>query len=232
MKQKKRITPGTGARTTSRDPTLEIDISYKNLTDAGFDEFIAALQECMSFRDAEHPDGAAKVTELHLRGNGLTVRSLEKLTAVIELSSGDLRELDLSNNCIDIADHDGDEAKLWLRFLRAFEGCFVLKKVDFGGNRLGLAGVEMLARAYMQSELEYFEGEVSDDGPGSTGDEVEDVVDGMAAVKMNGHKENDATGRGGRSKKSPSKGKAKQNGMPYLLLHLWSVVWTNISRYN
>lgn len=221
MKQKKRITPGTGSRTTSRDPTLDIDISDKNLTDAGFDEFIAALQECMSFRDAEHPDGAAKVTELHLRGNGLTVRSLEKLTDVIELSCSDLRELDLSNNCIDIADGGDDEVKgLWLRFLRAFEGCFVLKKVDFGGNRLGLAGVEMLARAYMQSELDFFEGEVSDNGVGSVGDEIEDV-DRLAAVKMNGHKENDAAGRGGRSKKSPSKVKAKQNGEPYLPPPIW-----------
>lgn len=210
LHKKKRITPGSGARNTSRDPTLEIDLSDKNLTDDGFDEFIDALLECMKFRDAEHSDGAAKVTELHLSGNQLTVQSLEKLGEAIALSAGDLREFDLSRNRIEVCDNEQKE--LWFRFLVAFDGCYVLKKIDLGHNKLGIKGVEMLARAYLRSEVE---------DPGTNGEEEDGatVVDGVA-LKLNGHKENDNPGRS-RSKRSPGKGKAKQNGKKHQLTHFY-----------
>ncbi|BCR83137.1 uncharacterized protein ACHE_10539S [Aspergillus chevalieri] len=193
---KKRITPGSGARNTSRDPILELDVSDKNLTDTGFAEVIDALLECMKYRDTEHPDGAAKLTELHLSGNQLTIMSLEKLGEVVELSSGDLRELDISRNAIDIRGDDDQGKGIWLEFLKAFAGCYVLKKLDLGMNRLGIAGIELLSRVYTRSDLDFFEEE----------DEEEIVVEEMATLDVN-EKENDR----GRSKKSP-KGKARQNG--------------------
>lgn len=152
----------------------------------------------MKYRDTEHPDGAAKLTELHLSGNQLTIMSLEKLGEVVELSSGDLRELDISRNAIDIRGDDDQGKGIWLEFLKAFAGCYVLKKLDLGMNRLGIAGIELLSRVYTRSDLDFFEEE----------DEEEIVVEEMATLDVN-EKENDR----GRSKKSP-KGKARQNGKP------------------
>lgn len=156
----------------------------------------------MHFRDEEHPDGAAKITELHLSGNQLTLTSLGKLIEIIAESCADLREIDLSRNRIEIRDQEQKYA--WLAFLRAFDDCCVLKKVDFSGNVLGIGGMEMLARAYMQSNLNFDEDE--DEDSLENGDDDEEVADDMAALKVNGHKE------GSRSKKSPSKAKGKQNG--------------------
>lgn len=153
----------------------------------------------MKFRDAEHPDGAAKVTELHLSGNQLSVNSLEKLGEVVELSAGDMRELDISRNNIVVRSDNDREKQTWFAFLGTFKGCYVLKKVDFGANRLGIAGVELLSRAYTHSDLDFFEEE----------DEEEVLVDEMATMGVNEEKENDR----GRSKRSP-KSKAKQNGKP------------------
>ncbi|OJJ82773.1 uncharacterized protein ASPGLDRAFT_174309 [Aspergillus glaucus CBS 516.65] len=185
---KKRITTGSGARNTSRDPILELDVSDKNLTDTGFTDVLHTLLECMKYRDAEHPDGAAKLTELHLPGNQLTILSLEKLGEVVELSAGDLRELDISRNQIEIRGDDDKGKGIWLEFLRAFEGCYVLKKLDLGMNRLGIVGVELLSRVYTRSDLDFFEEEGQE----------EIVVEEMEALDVN-EKENDR----GRSKKSP-----------------------------
>ena len=179
----------------------------------------------MKFRDAEHPDGAAKVTELHLSGNQLTVQSLEKLGEVIALSAGDLREFDLSRNRIEVCDDEQKER--WFGLLVQFDGCYVLKKIDLGHNKLGIKGVEMLARAYLRSELDFVEGEVEEVGAnGEEEDGAATAVDGVA-LRVNGHKENDNPGRS-RSKRSPGKGKAKQNGMKRPPAHIHIYDWTNM----
>lgn len=178
----------------------------------------------MKFRDAEHPDGAAKVTELHLSGNQLTVQSLEKLGEVIALSAGDMREFDLSRNRIEVCDDEQKER--WFGFLVKFDGCYVLKKIDLGHNNLGIKGVEMLARAYLRSELDFVEGEVEDSGTNGEEEDGATVVDGVA-LRVNGHKENDNPGRS-RSKRSPGKGKAKQNGMKHPHAHVDKDHWANM----
>lgn len=178
----------------------------------------------MEFRDAEHPDGAAKITELHLSGNQLTVQSLEKLGEVIALSAGDMREFDLSRNRIEVCDDEQKER--WFGFLVKFDGCYVLKKIDLGHNNLGIKGVEMLARAYLRSELDFVEGEVEDSGTNGEEEDGATVVDGVA-LRVNGHKENDNPGRS-RSKRSPGKGKAKQNGMKHPHAHVDKDHWTNM----
>ncbi|KAJ9239386.1 hypothetical protein DTO271D3_5765 [Paecilomyces variotii] len=152
---KKRIPPGIFSKAAARDPTLEIDIADKHLTDEGFDLFIDDLIECIEYRNDEHLDGIVRLAELHLQGNCLTARSLKKLARVISLSAGDLRELDLSDNKIEI--QQPEHRMIWQEFLESFQRCYVLKKLDLSRNPLGPRGAEILARSYMQSELDFLE---------------------------------------------------------------------------
>ncbi|KAF3406284.1 hypothetical protein DPV78_001710 [Talaromyces pinophilus] len=138
-----------------RDPILEIDISGKELTDDGFNEFILDLRIALQFTSPEYPQGINKLQELHLRGNCLTANALVELAKVIQLSARDLKELDISNNEINIA--TVSDAQKWKYFLQSFEQCCVLKKIDFSGNTLGTWGIEVLARVYIRSELDFVE---------------------------------------------------------------------------
>ena len=104
--------------------------------------------------------------ELHLAGNELSVESLEKLARVVALGCRDLRELDLSANCIQVV--TSREKELWESFLHAFDGCFVLKKLDLSGNPIGAAGLEAFVRVYVRSELDFV---VDDEGGRAEPDE-------------------------------------------------------------
>lgn len=77
------------------------------------------------------------------------IDSLFALVKVIKLSSNSLRDLDLSHNKIKV--ETPNERNLWERFLKSIAGCAMLKRVNFGGNPLGSFGVELLAKAYIQS---------------------------------------------------------------------------------
>ena len=199
---------GTSGKATARDPTLELDISGKKLTDNGFAEFIQDLIDCMKFRDSEHPDGAAKLTELHLQGNELSVKSLSKLAEVIVLATGELRELDLSSNSIQVI--TPDDKAVWEAFLKSFKDCFMLKKLDIGNNRLGFVGVETLVRTYTQSELDFLEVD-ADAVIKSAHDDEQDLVDEMATLTVKGDKENQPTGSHSKKASQRPKG-SKQNG--------------------
>lgn len=223
--QKKRMAPGSGSKAAARDPTLEIDLTGKGLTDDGFAEFIDDLISCINCRDAEHPLGLAKVTELHLQSNKLTVQSLLKLGDVIASSGGDLRELDLSRNDIRIVTEE--EKTIWKLFLGSFKNCYMLKKLDLAGNPIGTAGLEILARGYIKSDLDFLEADaeaiVSQDHGFST--DVEDgeeaaLEEETAALKIDVKASSDC--KSGCAKKSPSKvGRAaRQNGMDIPLIQL------------
>ncbi|EED17415.1 conserved hypothetical protein [Talaromyces stipitatus ATCC 10500] len=138
-----------------RDPVLEIDISGKELTDDGFNEFILDLRIALQSASPEYPQGINKLQELHLKGNQLTVNALVELAKIIQLSSRDLKELDVSNNDISIITIS--DAQKWKYFLQSFSQCCVLKKIDFSGNSLGARGIEILARVYIRSELDFVE---------------------------------------------------------------------------
>lgn len=190
---------------------MEIDVSGKELTDEGFAEFIDDLIACMKLRDEEHPEGSAKVIELHLQGNQLTVVSLRKLSEVIKLSIADLRELDISHN--NFAVSTAEEQKIWYDFLDSFKNCFLLKKLDLGNNPLGQKGIEILARVYMQSDLDFLESD-ADAVVGMNGDgdhEGDAIANELENLNING-KDNEASKKQS-SKQSPKKGKAaQQNG--------------------
>jgi Leucine Rich repeat len=145
--------PETASRAATRDPYLEIDIASKELTDQGLALFIDDLIACLEFRDSDHPQGIGRLTEFHLQNNALTTHSLKKLSRIIALSAGDLRELDLSGNEIRIV--TPEQRLSWQQFLESFNTCYMLKKLDFSHNPLGPRGIEILARVYMRSELDF-----------------------------------------------------------------------------
>lgn len=115
--------------------------------------FIDDLIDCIQYRDDEHPHGTLQLTELSLKGNDLTTASMAKLGPVIALSAGTLNRLDISEN--DIRVTNNIQRKEWETILRSFQGCYMLKKIDFGGNNLGPAGFDVLARVYTQSDLDF-----------------------------------------------------------------------------
>ncbi|KAF4295027.1 hypothetical protein KXV50_009246 [Aspergillus fumigatus] len=227
---KKRVTPGIGAKAAARDPNVEIDVSGKELTDEGFAEFIDDLITCMKYRDEEHPEGSAKVIELHLQGNQLTIVSLRKLSEVIKLSIADLRELDISHNNFVVC--TPEEQEIWYHFLDSFKNCFLLKKVDFGNNPLGPKGIEILARVYMQSDLDFLEAD-ADAVVGINGEgdhEGDTIADGLENLKING-KDNEATKKVS-SKQSPKKSKvAQQNGFSHPTCATKKLTYAELERY-
>ncbi|KAL2813051.1 hypothetical protein BDW59DRAFT_167645 [Aspergillus cavernicola] len=220
---KKRIPPGIGSKAAARDPVLEIYLDGKCLTDEGFAQFIDNLLECIRYRDEQHPVGLAKVTEFQLKGNNLTVKSLSKLGEVIVNSTGDLRELDLSNNDITVV--SAEDKAIWKAFLESFQNCYMLKKLDISGNPIGPAGLEILARVYIKSDLEYVEGDA-----GAIIEEQLGFVEEVSALKIAG-KENESP-RAVRSKKSPNKGKAaKQSGASTAVSASKSITTNDLRKY-
>ena len=81
-----------------------------------------------------------------MKDNDLSTRSLEALTPIIRLAAHDLRDLDLSNNHIQI--NTTDEVAIWEQFLTSFEDCCTLRRLDLSGNSLGAKGFEVLLRVY------------------------------------------------------------------------------------
>ncbi|RDW65860.1 uncharacterized protein DSM5745_09599 [Aspergillus mulundensis] len=234
---KKRIPPGIGSKAAARDPTLEIDLTGKCLTDEGFSQFIDDLIECVRYRDEAHPVGLAKVTEFHLQGNNLTVHSMAKLGEIIAKNPGDLRELDLSNNDIRVV--TAEEKDIWKSFLCSFKNCYVLTKLDISRNPLGVAGLEILANVYIKSDLEYLEADadaIVRENLGLAHDEDSALAEEANTLKIgeNSSKENSDPRSGtGRSKKSPNKGgkTGKQNGTPAAVTPSKSVALVDLKKY-
>ncbi|KAL2809894.1 hypothetical protein BJX63DRAFT_445046 [Aspergillus granulosus] len=203
---KKRIPPGTGAKAAARDPTLEIDLTGKALTDTGFAHFINDLLACILYRGDEHPTGLAKVTEFYLQGNNLTVLSLPKLGEVVANSAGDLRELDISQNDICVA--SAQERAIWKTFLDCFKNCYVLRKLDLSGNPIGPAGLEIFACVYIKSDVDYLETDAAAI-VGATANEEPALTEDVRTLSAKGNESTCVN----RAKTPVGKGKAiKQNG--------------------
>lgn len=67
------------------------------MTDAGFFEVASALVEALAY-DGVH-GRCARLEELCLKDNQLTIASLQAMTPIIQLACSDLRDLDLSGSC-------------------------------------------------------------------------------------------------------------------------------------
>ncbi|KAE8339217.1 hypothetical protein BDV24DRAFT_152951 [Aspergillus arachidicola] len=195
--QRKRLPDGPGFKAAARDPTLEIDIANKKLTDQDLSMFIDDLLECIR-------EDLAKVIEFHIQGNSLTIKSLPKLGEAIALNAGEMRELDISNNNINISPSPEDKA-MWCQFLNSFKNCYMLKKLDLGGNPLGPVGLEILARVYIKSDLHFLE----DDANAIVEPKHEErsFIEDSTAVNVTAGKENERSTKGSRPGKSPNKGK-------------------------
>ncbi|KAB8229778.1 uncharacterized protein BDW43DRAFT_321816 [Aspergillus alliaceus] len=194
---RKRLPDGHGFKAAARDPTLEIDISNKNLTDKDLSLFIDDLLECIR-RDL------AKVTEFHIQRNNLTIQSLPMLGEVIALNAGELRELDISNNNINV-NPTSEDKEAWCKFLSSFRNCYMVKKLDLSGNPLGSVGMENLARVYIKSDLDFLE----DDAEAIVEPKHDErsLIEDTTVTKVTTGKENEGSTRGSRPAKSPNKGK-------------------------
>ncbi|ODH47968.1 hypothetical protein GX48_05900 [Paracoccidioides brasiliensis] len=187
---KKRIPPGIGAKAAARDPHVEIDLTGKEVTDEGFAVFVDDLINCIQYRDAEHPDGIVHLTEIAIKGNALTVASMEKLGRVIALSNDSLTQVDISDNQISVTSRK--ERDVWQRFLESFQGCYLLRKVDFSGNPFGGGGFDVFARVYTQSDLDFVVEPLNNDGVNMSvdTDRVETTSRATGTVGLNQDKEN------------------------------------------
>lgn len=91
-----------------------------------------------------------RLEELCLRGNGLGISSLRALTPIIRLACNDFRDLDLSGN--DFSVNTEDDVAIWEGFLKSFEECWTLRRIDLSGNALGPRAFEVLIRVYARAD--------------------------------------------------------------------------------
>ena len=148
LPQLKRIPPGPNYKAAIRDPTVDIDVSGKALSDEGLQEVAKALIKSMTY-DGEHGK-VVRLEEVCLKENKLTAKCLRSLAGVVALAAEDLRDLDLSENSICII--TDQQAADWEEFLESFSRCYALRRIDLGGNALGRRAFEILARVYGKSE--------------------------------------------------------------------------------
>lgn len=127
-----------------------------------------------------------KLTELIVKGNALTVAGMAKLAPVVALSNSSLVKLDISDNEIEITNKT--QRCDWCTFLMSFEGCFMLKTVDFSGNKLGSQGFDVISKVYLKSDLDYVEpspiGNHHDNG------DVQGVEAKLKSIDLNSDKNN------------------------------------------
>lgn len=157
-----------------------MDLTGKKLTDEGFAAFVDDLLESLEYRGENHPYGAVRLTDLSLKGNELTVVSMVKLGRVVALSAGSLGRLDISDNNIQVRTQA--EREQWGSFLESFQNCYMLKKIDFGGNNIGAAGFDVFARVYAKSDLDFV---VLDEGSGEENGE-NGITTGMDGMNFGG----------------------------------------------
>ncbi|KGQ01292.1 hypothetical protein PAAG_11968 [Paracoccidioides lutzii Pb01] len=170
---KRRIPSGIGAKAAARDPHVEIDLTGKEVTDEGFAVFVDDLINCIQYRDAEHPDGIVHLTEIAIKGNALTVASIEKLGRVIALSNDSLTQVDISDNQISVTS----------RKERDLTSVAIL---------LGGGGFDVFARVYTQSDLDFVVEPLSNDRVNMSVDTdgVKTISRAMGTVGLNQDKEN------------------------------------------
>lgn len=118
------------------------------MTDEGFGEVVSALVESLNY-DGDQ-GRVVRLEELCLTNNQLSATSLQALSPIIRLASHDLRDLDLSENSINI--NTEAEVAIWEDFLTSFSDCYVLRRIDFSGNALGPRAFEVMTRVYAKQE--------------------------------------------------------------------------------
>jgi hypothetical protein len=112
------------------------------------DEGVVALADRLEVALRSGSSAARLALEdLNLSGNGMTTASVARLAPIIEMSTFDLKTINLTNNRISVETHQ--QAQEWETFLKSFRGCLKLRRLDLSGNQqLGSRAVEILARVH------------------------------------------------------------------------------------
>ena len=164
QRQTKRIPPGTGSKSALRDPVVELDVTARALGPDGFAEAANGLIQALEHHDRGKDGKVLQLEELCLKTNRLDATCLPALVRIVRLAASDLRDLDLSDNLIEVNDAVGDKA--WQDFLEAFATCCMLRRLDLSGNALGTKAFEVLARVYTREPgIDCF---ISEDGNDTT----------------------------------------------------------------
>jgi hypothetical protein len=113
---------------------LELCLDGRNLTDDGLREVVEGLKDVIGNANGT-PYFALE--ELNLAHNSLTSNSLRALAPVIYMSSGHLKDLDLSGNLIKAVERT--EIDDWEVFLDSFRDCYAMRRLvlsncDFSGS--------------------------------------------------------------------------------------------------
>ena len=126
--------------------TLDIKAPSKQLGDEGACALAAGLKVALT---AGTRCAAVLLEDLNLSDNGITTVTLARLAPVIQLARYDLKTLNLTNNSIRV--ESDQEATEWETFLRSFEHCLKLRRLDLSGNtELGPRALEIFARVHAQ----------------------------------------------------------------------------------
>ena len=123
---------------------LDFKAPSKDLGDAGLCALADGLE--MALRSGTN-EASIALEDLNLSGNSLTAAALARLAPIIQLAKHELKTVNLANNAIKV--QSAEEAAQWEVFLRSFAECFVLRRVDLGGNpHLGRRAMEIFARVH------------------------------------------------------------------------------------
>lgn len=145
QKQRNGSPPDTYTHTTH----LDIRAPAKDLGDEGTFALIAGLENAL-VKGTDHV--RLVLEDLNLAHNGITTASLVQLAPVIVLAEDTLKSLNLSHNVIQV--ESDEEADQWEQFLRAFDRCTALRRIDLTGNRqLGPKALEILAKLHTAADL-------------------------------------------------------------------------------
>ena len=133
-----------GHKSALRDPSVELDVSGKAISDEGFEEVVEALAQTIPH--TEDSGQILRLEEASFKGNELTATSLGLLAPIIKLSAETIRDIDLANNRIEVC--TVEDARNWEQFLVAVDGCCVVRRLDLSGNSLRSKAYELLSKVY------------------------------------------------------------------------------------
>jgi hypothetical protein len=123
---------------------LDLKAPGKDLGDEG----VVALADGLEIALRSGNSAACLALEdLNLSGNGMTTASFARLAPIIEMSTFDIKTINLANNNISV--ETNQQAQEWEIFLKSFRGCLKLRRLDLSGNQqLGSRALEIFARIH------------------------------------------------------------------------------------
>jgi hypothetical protein len=146
-KARKRSTSGVDGQDEAHCSAHGLDLKVPG-KDLGDDGVIAMADGLVSALGKASVAAKMTLEDLVLSGNCITTASLARLASVIVLAKYSLKTLNLADNNIKVT--TDQEAAEWEVFLRAFDGCYKLRRLDLSGNpKLGVKALEIMARVHM-----------------------------------------------------------------------------------